>query len=133
MDYAESVSKAVSVKGYQYHNELNLFRSVRDIEKDSSRSYFTPYAIDEGSKLLNPIFPPIEVHKYDIDVLSPSSRITIRMNSSDNKYFIEILCEKSLVMRIDVSDVHEKIIGDEWFGGASFSPNEDYFVYVAGI
>ena len=131
MDYADYMKSAVAVKGYQADNGvLHMTRTVRDIDNDCSRSYFTPYTVTPTS--IEPLCPPIEVVKCDLQATSPSGRNIVRVSMVDEKCILEIMRGGSLVMRIDASDMHEKAIGDNWFGGYNFSHDETQLVYVAG-
>jgi hypothetical protein len=132
MDYDRAVGNSVNVKGYQYNeNTFYLKRVIRDIEKDTVKHYLCPY-LQNGTSIA-PFLPSTEITKVDIDASDLSSSINVKMvNSSDGKCFIEIFSHEILTHRIDASDSHEKVIGDEWFGGTSFSPNGRFFVYVAG-
>lgn len=38
----------------------------------------------------------------------------------------------ALVTRVDASQVHGKICGDDWFGGCDWSRDGRFLVYVAG-
>lgn len=131
MEYAKYVASAVAVKGYQQMNGvLNLTRSVRDVDNDSNRSFAIPYGISEES--IEPLCPPIETLKYDVEACSPSGRAVVRMSSADDKCTVEVLDRGALTLRFDASEDHGKAVGDNWFGGFGFSSDETRLVYVAG-
>jgi hypothetical protein len=132
MDYDRAIGNSVSLKGYQYNeNILHLKRIVRDIEKDTVKHYSCPYLIKD--KNIIPFLPSTEIIKIDIDAININSSTNVKMsNTVDGKCLIEIFSNGILSSRLDASEIHEKVIGDEWFGGTSFSPNGRYFVYVAG-
>lgn len=132
MDYCQAINNITTIKAIQFdENLINVKRTVKDIEKDTNKVYFTSYSTS-GTKL-KALFPFVEVLKYDIDVSNSNNSINIKMlNSLDGKCLIEVFTNESLLYRLDVSEVHDKVIGDDWFGGCSFSPNGKYFTYVAG-
>lgn len=129
MDYANFVSTAVAIKGYQQENGvLHLTRTVRDIDNDCTKAYFIPY----DSKM-TPLCSPVEVVKSDVAASSPSGNRLVRMAFSDEKCLIEVFVCGVLTLRVDGSEAHGRPIGDSWFGGYSFSKDEERLVYVAGI
>jgi hypothetical protein len=133
-EYNEAIGQSVAVKGYQYNSQtIYLKRTIRDIDKDSFKFYSSLYHIQSNGMKILPLSPPIEVPKVDVDAMSLDSSFQVKMsNNSEGKCCIEIFHYQSLKYRLDTSDLHERVIGDEWFGGYSFSPNGRYFVYVAG-
>ena len=111
---------------------LQLFRKVRDIENDTFRMYFTAY-----DSSLQTIHAPLEVAKFSMQCVSSSGRCVVRTfnneKNGEDKPVLEVLVDNSLQMRVDASDIHGKIISDEWLGGGGFSSDDKYFVYVAGM
>ena len=134
-EYDHAIGQSVSVKGYQYDSQtIYLKRNIRDIEKDSFRFYSNLYKIQSNEMKILPIASPVEITKVDIDAMSLDSSFQVKMsNNLEGKCSIEIFHYQSLQYRLDASDLHERVIGDDWFGGYSFSPNGKYFVYVAGL
>lgn len=132
MDFANFVKTAVALKGYQSDNGvINLTRSVRDIDGDTTRSYFTPYSVHHDS--VKAICSPVETMKYDLEACSPSGNKCMRVSTADGNCIVEVLEDGCLTLRIDASDHHDKVIGDNWFGGYSFTRDERRVVYVAGV
>jgi hypothetical protein len=133
MEYCKAISSSVAVKGYQCDDIIQLTRSVRDCDNDTSRSYVTTLWISPDNSLRH-IANPVEIAKTDFSACSQTSRVTVTSTSAaDGKCSIDIFRDGALHMRVNAAELHEKIIGDEWFGGYSFSYNEDYLVYVAGM
>ena len=138
LDYNLSIRNSTQIKGLQLNNNIiNVKRTIRDIEKDTFKTYFTsflsPSSPASSSSKLIPIHPLIEIQKYEIDSINLNRNINIKIiNSLDGKSLIEVFQNDSLSYRLDLSEIHDKVIGDEWFGGSSFSSNGKYFVYVAG-
>jgi hypothetical protein len=133
-DYDQAIGQSVAIKGYQYNSHtIYLKRTVRDIQKDSFKFYSTLYQIQSSGQKILPLASPIEVPKVDVDAMNLDSSYQVKMsNNSEGKCYIEVFHYQSLKYRLDTSDLHEKVIGDEWFGGYSFSPDGKSFVYVAG-
>jgi hypothetical protein len=80
--------------------------------------------------------PQTEVTKPVFALNSASSGLHIKAMNIDSaggksKSLFEIFRFGSLVQRVDASSYHGKIIGDDWFGGASLSDDDQLFVYVA--
>ena len=132
VEYSNALKLSVAIKGFQVDNIIQLTRSVRDCENDSIRSFSYHLLLTPDRKLQN-VANPVEVTKSDLTAHSKSGQVTVKSTSSgDGKCAIDVLREGSLSVRVDASEMHEKIIGDEWFGGYSFSPDERRIVYVAG-
>jgi hypothetical protein len=135
-EYATIIAKSVSISCCERNNILHVTRSVRDIDNDTSRSFYSTYFINNtnnNSANITPISLSIEVPKLAFDVYSKSGEYNIRAVNSDEKSVLEIYRHGSLRMKIDSTDIHRKINGDAWFGGYSFSNDNRYFAYVAGL
>lgn len=139
-DYAQIASYTVSCKGSILNNGfLSIQRTVKDVDNDTTKLYQQFLCSDGSDRLqLSPI-PITELPKCTFILNSKRSGVSVRANNVDypgspgkTKAIFEIFRGQSLTRRIDASSVHAKIIGDGWFGGAAFSDNEDFFVYVAG-
>lgn len=127
--YSTIVSKSVSISCSEQQNVLHLTRSVRDIENDSTRSYYSTYLVQNE---ITPITKPIEIQKYVFDLSSKSMKYTIRAFNLEEKCILEVYENGSLLYKIDSTDIHRKANGDAWFGSPSFSADESMFSYVAG-
>ena len=117
---------------------MGFQRNVKDIDNDTTRSYLQIYERDTGSsgRLLPSSFPQTEVVKPVFALNSVSSNLSIKAMNVDSaggksKSIFEIFRNGSLVQRVDASGYHGKIVGDDWFGGASLSADDQLFAYVA--
>lgn len=143
-DYAQIASYTVSCKGTILTGGLlSIQRTVKDVDNDTTKiyqHYYNAVVQSDGTNGLEPApIPATELPKSAFILNSKRSGICVRANNTDvagspgkSKAIFEIFRGQSLTKRIDASSSHSKIIGDGWFGGASFSDNEEYFAYVAG-
>jgi acylaminoacyl-peptidase len=157
--YLEEIKRASSLsqgwirKGVApQHFTLLGMRSVRDTDENTQRSYFENYSVDAGNDAVpwKDAIPwkitsivPMSVNpkcvQYDI---SRSGRLSVGFYNSgigtagekkEKGSFIEIVDNEFGLFRVDTSTIHGKIVGDSWFGGCSWSSDENFIAYIAQI
>ena len=139
-------------------NQVTVLRSVRGVDEDRQRSFLDTFLSPPSSSSSSSSAPSGALNRLSsvtleslsssassvVHDISPSGRktISLRHNACPKegiKPYIEVagqLDEDSFMysgesFRIDVAAVHGKIIGDSWFGGISWSPDERFVAYVA--
>ena len=124
---------------------LSALRSLRGIDEDRTRTFLEYYMLTGrgGVDLISS--QPLDAMKpvkYD---LSPSGNLSVSfhnqffgVNGKEDKIIIDVNNTKGGVMgnesyRLDVTNVHGPFLGDAWFSGLSWSPNEEWLAYVACV
>lgn len=117
--------------------DVMVKRSIRDLDDNVSRLYVDTYntLFDSINGIHSPVLSSFEVSRSIITDISPTGRRTISARlGKDESPVIEISgCGGITGFRVDASKVHGKFVGDGWFGGCSWSPDERYVAYVASI
>lgn len=129
--FAASVAHSVSISALlPASGGVEVFRKVRDVDNDCNRVYFTAY-----DSSLQELHAPVEVSKFAMQHVSPSGRVTLRAfngeKNNEDKPVLEVLVGGSLALRVDASEVHGKVMADDWLGGGGFSRDDKYFTYIA--
>jgi len=122
---------------------VTLLRTVRDIEDDAPRTVseiFIPGPpatmasdTDAVQTLLQIPSAALPVAKPLVFDVSPSGLRTVACtmtSATPPAMFVEVN-SPDRVFKIDTTDLHGKFVGDNWFGGASWSSDERYVCYVA--
>ncbi len=117
-------------------------RSVRGIDEDRPRSFMDTYLGNEEKKELSRLSSQsLDIAKPSVFDISPSSNLTVSLhsvyfginNAKEEKPYIEVQGDEVEAFRLDVSSIHGSFIADTWFGGCSWTSDENYFVYVAKL
>lgn len=124
---------------------LSALRSLRGIDEDRTRTFLEHYiltgsGVDLISSQPQDAMRPV---KYDF---SASGNLSVSfynqffgVNGKEDKIIIDVNSTIGGVMmgdesyRIDVTNVHGPFLGDAWFSGLSWSPNEEWLAYIACV
>ncbi|KAK5576646.1 hypothetical protein RB653_007790 [Dictyostelium firmibasis] len=121
---------------------ISVILSQTDIINKKNKFYQYEKSIlniyDEGgiykkSKVISSPFP-IEMTTTNISISNSFSKklIVKEINSiTEYEYHFDIIDSCNLITSIKSKDIHRKILNDEWFGGFSWSPCENYIAFIA--
>ena len=148
LNQSSSISQGWLRKFGKERNDLivSTFRSVRDVDENSSRSYVQNYFVTvneaKSSWKNTPTLPLSAAPKCVLYDISRSGRVSVSFYNAgvgtagvkkDQGSFIEVIDQEDGLFRLDTSNVHGKIVSDTWFGGCSWSANETFVAYVAQL
>ncbi len=108
---------------------VTLFKNVRDIDQDASKTYVESFLCDENH--LSSLGAPLEVVKMACHDVSPSGKTISLKYGKDEIPLVEVRSPNGSHL-INVSDIHGKFVSDNWFSdGVSWSSDEKYVIYIA--
>lgn len=129
-DYCAVLGSSVTISSGSIAGKvITLFKNVRDIDQDTSRTYVESFLCDENN--LSPVGAPLEVVKMACHDVSPSGKTISLKYGKDEIPLVEIRSPTGSHL-INVSDIHGKFVCDNWFSdGVSWSSDEQYVIYIA--
>lgn len=104
-------------------------KNIRNVDNDSTRTMHEIYS-NSTTNLIH----STEMSRPAIYDISTSGMKTIVIRNDEKSITIDISNKTNNIMsntRLNVKHVHGKVIGDNWFGGCSWSADEKYFCYMA--
>lgn len=149
--FKKNAHKNTSTDELNTKADIILRRSVRDLDDNSynsfhehHRAYFGDNNCENSKWKTLTVTPAPRSStgaRASLYSVSPSGNIQLSFYNSPLKKgettgsYVEInhACPHIGIYRFDLTQYHDKIIGDTWFGGCSWSEDEETFVYVAQI
>jgi acylaminoacyl-peptidase len=105
--------------------------SWRDLDENKMRNFVDSFEL-QGEYMVRTSIHSTEVLKPPISSISPSNLRKVTVKSVEKKQIIEISAfDVKKFCRIESSSIHGAPIGDSWFGGVSWSTDENYFTFIA--
>ncbi|EAL73324.1 hypothetical protein DDB_G0267742 [Dictyostelium discoideum AX4] len=122
----ETVNVSIALSQTDFENKKNKLYQI-------DKSILFQLNGNNIDKVISSPFP-IEITTTNISISNSFSKKLIikEINNTEFEYHFDIITNSNnLITTIKSKDIHRKILNDEWFGGFSWSPCENFIAFIA--